>query len=145
MLAPKSLVGNDPNGRIRHTVAVSSAPTERRRHPRVPANLLIQYRFDTFDAFVVDYIEDISEGGVLIRDPELVRPVGATVYVQFVLRDGTMLIEGLARVVRIDEASPRSMALAFIDFGEDAKIRIRRLVDERPYDDIPTEDLTAWG
>ena len=113
---------------------------DRRRYPRIPINMLIQYRFDTFEAFVVEYIQDISEGGILIRDPEIVRPLGSTVHLQFVLRDGTRLIEGLSRVVRIQEEPNRAMALEFIDFDDASKALIRRLTME-PSEALPTEDM----
>ncbi len=114
---------------------------ERRRHPRAPANLLIQYRFDTFDAFVTEYIEDISEGGLSIRDPELTRPAGTTVHLQFVLRDGTWLIEGLARVARIEDTPERRMALEFVDLDEASVTLIQRMVQKGADEDVPTEDL----
>lgn len=114
---------------------------ERRRHARAAANLLIQYRFDTFEAFVTEYIEEISEGGLSVRNPELIRPVGTTVHLQFVLRDGTWLIEGLARVARIEETPERRMALEFVDIDEASVTLIRRMVQEGADEEVPTEDL----
>ena len=114
---------------------------ERRRHARAPANLLIQYRFDTFDELETEYIQDLSEGGVLIRTPSQVRPVGTTVHLQFMLRDGTRLIEGLARVVRAEDGASGFMALEFVDFDESSKEVIRRFVTEGHTNDLPTEDL----
>jgi len=111
---------------------------ERRQHPRAPVTLLIQYRFDTFEAFVVEYIEDLSEGGLRIYAPEQTRPPGSIVHVQFMLRDGVRLIEALCRVVRV-EASPTMMALAFVDLDAGSKALIRRLVRERPDIAMPTE------
>lgn len=73
---------------------------DRRKHIRVELNLLVQYRFDTFDDFLSEYAGDISEGGIFIETDEP-RPVGTMIYLQFALRDGTQLIEGLGRVVRV--------------------------------------------
>ena len=101
---------------------------------------MVQYRFDTFEPFVLDYIENISETGVLIADPEITAPVGSVVYLQFILRDGTKLIEGLSRVIRVEE-DPGAMALEFVDFDEESKSLLRRLVEEGATEDLPTEDL----
>ena len=73
---------------------------ERRKHLRVELNLLVQYRFDTFDEFLSEYAGDISAGGIFI-ETDRPRPVGTMIYLQFALRDGTQLIEGLGRVVRV--------------------------------------------
>ena len=71
---------------------------ERRHHPRMSVNLLVQYRFDTFDAFVAEYAHDMSEGGLLIKDPEIVRPEGThRVSCSSCCANGTKLIEGLSR------------------------------------------------
>ncbi|MFW5878661.1 MAG: PilZ domain-containing protein, partial [Myxococcota bacterium] len=76
---------------------------DKRRFPRAPLSLLVQYRFDSFDDFLSEYSADISCGGMFIRteDP---RPVGSMIYLQFALKDGSKLIEGLGRVVHVNDS-----------------------------------------
>lgn len=102
---------------------------ERRRHPRAEVDLLVQYRSDTFEDFVVAYATDVSEGGMRLasRTP---LAVGAVVYLQLVLRDGTRLIEGLGRVAHAD---PRLgiMGVALDALDDLAARELRALVDAR--------------
>jgi uncharacterized protein (TIGR02266 family) len=106
---------------------------ERRRYPRVPLNLLIQYRFDTFEDFISEYASDLSEGGMFIRTDDL-REEGAMIYLQFALKDGTKLIEGLGRVVRVNPSEvngPRGMGVEFVNFDEDSREMVSAIVEER--------------
>lgn len=110
---------------------------ERRRYPRVPLNLLIQYRFDTFEDFISEYASDISEGGMFIRTDES-REEGTMIYLQFALKDGTKLIEGLGRVVRVNPAggdNPQGIGVEFLNFDEDSRALITAIVKERDSDD----------
>ena len=106
---------------------------ERRRYPRVPLNLLIQYRFDTFEEFMSEYASDISEGGMFIRTDEF-REEGSMVYLQFALKDGTTLIEGLGRVVRVNPAegaNTQGIGVEFVNFDEDSRSLIQAIIEER--------------
>ncbi len=93
---------------------MSAPPVERRRHLRVEVDLLVQYRADTFDDFVVAYATNLSEAGMYLagRHP---LPVGAVVYLQLVLRDGTRIIEGLGRVAHATPSGGMGIALDAID------------------------------
>ena len=107
--------------------------SDRRRYPRVPLNLLIQFRFDTFEDFMSEYASDISEGGMFIRTDE-VREEGSMVYLQFALKDGTKLIEGLGRIVRVNPAdgeAPQGVGIEFVNFDEDSRALIQAIVEER--------------
>ena len=111
--------------------------TERRKFPRVPLNLLIQYRFDTFEDFVSEYAANISEGGMFIRTDEP-RDEGAMIYLQFVLKNGTKLIEGLGRVIRVvDKDAAAGMGIEFVNFDEDSWATIRSIVQGRKSSDKP--------
>jgi type IV pilus assembly protein PilZ len=113
---------------------------ERRKYPRVPLNLLIQFRFDTFEAFISEYASDISEGGMFIRCEDA-REEGSMVYLQFGLKDGTRLIEGLGRVVRVNPkgSSNPGMGVEFVNFDEESRQMIEAIVRERST--APTEDI----
>lgn len=107
---------------------------ERRRFPRAPLSLLIQYRFDTLDDFLAEYSTDISLGGMFIRTTEP-REEGSLVYLQFYLRDGAKLIEGLGRVVRsispqaATEKTVPGMGIEFVNFDEPSLELIRQIVE----------------
>jgi type IV pilus assembly protein PilZ len=108
--------------------------TERRKYPRVPLSLLIQYRFDTLEDFLSEYSTNISIGGMFIRT-EKPKDEGTLVYLQFYLRDGAKLIEGLGRVVRVNPAdsagdqAAAGMGIEFVNFDEESMELIRQIVE----------------
>jgi len=107
---------------------------ERRKYPRVPLSLLIQYRFDTLEDFLSEYSTNISIGGMFIRTDKP-KDEGTLVYLQFYLRDGAKLIEGLGRVVRVNPAdtagdqSASGMGIEFVNFDEESMELIRQIVE----------------
>jgi uncharacterized protein (TIGR02266 family) len=112
---------------------MTSTGVERRRYPRVPLNLLIQYRFDTFEEFMSEYASDISEGGMFIRTDDA-REEGSMVYLQFALKDGTKLIEGLGRISRVNPPNgqnPQGIGVEFVNFDDDSRALIQAIVEER--------------
>jgi len=112
----------------------SKGDDERRRYPRAPLSLLIQYRFNTLEDFLSEYSTNISIGGMYIRtkDP---KDKGSLIYLQFYLKDGAKLIEGLGRVVRVDppEAGDpgqyAGMGVEFVNFDENSMELVRQIVD----------------
>lgn len=113
---------------------------ERRRYPRAPLNLLIQYRFDTFEDFMAEYALDISEGGMFIRTKEP-RAEGSMIYLQFALKDGTRLIEALGRVVRVNGDDDAGMGIEFVNCDQDSRALIEAIVRERLLEHGPTDDI----
>jgi molecular chaperone DnaK len=109
----------------------SNRPAERRRHPRAPLSLLVQYRFNTFEDFLAEYSADISAGGMFIPTEE-VREEGSLVHLQFWLEDGTRLIEGTGRVARVIPAGdPNRMAgmgVEFVNLDVESTELIHRIV-----------------
>lgn len=118
---------------------MSDNQKDRRRFPRVPLNLLIQYRFDTFEDFISEYASDLSEGGMFIKNEEGEgqHEEGQLVYLQFSLKDGTRLIEGLGKIARINRpGSPHpGLGVEFLNFDEDSKALIEAIVRERAEDE----------
>ncbi len=109
----------------------STSGKDRRRYPRAPLSLLIQFRFDTLEDFLSEYSTDISLGGMFIRTEDL-REEGAMVYLQFYLRDGAKLIEGLGKVVRVNAPGgeqPAGMGVEFVNFDEESMDLIRQIVE----------------
>ena len=113
------------------------SPQDRRKYPLVPLSLLIQYRFDTLEDFLAEYSTDISMGGMFIRTDQP-REVGSLIYLQFYLRDGAKLIEGLGRVVRVAEPDADNagygMGIEFVNFDSESMKLIEQIVDQQHQD-----------
>ena len=111
--------------------APSKEGSPQRRYPRAPLHLLIQYRFDTFDDFLTEYAVDVSIGGMFIRTQQP-KEKGSMVYLQFALRDGVKIFEGLGRVVRVNppDQSERipGMGIEFVHLDEESKQIIEGIV-----------------
>ncbi|MHB8417339.1 MAG: TIGR02266 family protein [Myxococcales bacterium] len=109
---------------------------EKRRFPRAPLQLLVQYRFGSVGDFLAEYASNISLGGVYIRtdDP---REEGSLIYLQFTLRDGSPLIEGLGKVVRVNrpgevpEGVEVGMGVEFVNFDDESMALIEQIVRDR--------------
>jgi molecular chaperone DnaK len=95
----------------------------RRKHPRTPLSLLVQYRFNSFEDFLAEYSLDISPGGMFIRTAEP-REMGAMIYLQFQLKDGSKLIEGLGKVVWVNPpgtpGKAAGMGVEFVNFDDES-------------------------
>jgi len=107
---------------------------EKRRHPRTALNVLVQFRFATFDEFLAEYSVNISPGGIFIRT-DSPREEGAVIYLQFTLRDGSKLIEGMGKVVRVnppgDAKRPAGMGIEFMNFDEESMALIAEICAQR--------------
>jgi uncharacterized protein (TIGR02266 family) len=107
--------------------------SERRRHPRTPLSMLVQYRFDTFEDFLAEYSLNLSPGGLFICTDEP-REEGSVIYVQFSLKDGSRLIEGMGRVVRVNPkggSGPVGMGVEFLNFDEDSLALVHQICAAR--------------
>ncbi len=95
----------------------------RRRHERTPLSLLVQYRFNTLEDFLAEYSVNISPGGMFIRT-DTPKETGTMLYLQFSLKDGSKLIEGLGRVVHVnppgDPSRPAGMGVEFVNFDDES-------------------------
>lgn len=95
--------------------------------------MLVQYRFDTLEDFLAEYSLNLSPGGVFICTDEP-REEGSVIHVQFSLKDGSRLIEGMGRVVRvIRPGGPEraGMGIEFLHFDEDSLALVRQLCSGR--------------
>ncbi len=107
---------------------------ERRKHRRVPLNLLVQHRYESFGDFMQEAAEDISVGGMFLRSDKL-QKVGDTIYLRFALSDGLPLIEGIGRVVRVNDGDDpqvvRGMGIEFVSMDRESRKLIESIVAER--------------
>lgn len=97
---------------------------ERRRHPRQPATLLVQYVAENDGAYQVDYLSDVSRGGIFIRTQRPLE-VGSTLQVHFSPSRDAELVHAFCRVAR---TTPEGMAAQFVRLDADsAELMTRRL------------------
>jgi uncharacterized protein (TIGR02266 family) len=106
---------------------------EQRVHPRVTVNK----EFESIDAFVSEYVTNISRGGVFIRSKNPL-PAGTEVNLKFsILTDDFEMIEGLGRVVRVDEDG---MAVVFTELTSESRALVEQLTEaNRPAELSETE------
>lgn len=107
---------------------------DRRKHPRTPLSMLVQFRFNSFEEFLAEYAVNISPGGMFIRTD---RPndEGSTIFLQFALKDGSPLIEGMGKVVRVNppgvEGRVAGMGIEFESFDEESMALIHDICAAR--------------
>ena len=76
------------------------SPADKRRHQRITIN----HEFDSVEAFISEYVTNISEGGVFIRSRQPL-PLGTRVNLRFtVLNEEIETIEGVGEVVHLRAA-----------------------------------------
>ena len=100
---------------------------EQRKHPRVSLNMLVQVDVASIESFKSEHCANISEGGMFLRTKD-VRPIGTSLFFQLVLKDGGPLIEGQAKVVRVEGDG---MGVEFESLLEPSKSIVAALVAER--------------
>ncbi len=112
----------------------SESHDDRRRHQRTPLSLLVQFRFNTFEDFLADYSHDISPGGMFIRTDQP-QEEGSIIYLQFSLKDGSRLIEGMGKVVRCNPPDVTGrvagMGIEFLNFDDESMALIQEICANR--------------
>ena len=95
----------------------------RRRDERMTINK----EFESFDAFVHEYVTNISRSGAFVRS-QTPLAVGTEVNLKFtVIMDDVEHIEGLGKVVRVDH-DPPGMGVVFTSLSEYSLKLISRLL-----------------
>ncbi len=92
----------------------------------------INKEFESFDAFIQEYVTNISRTGVFIRAQKPL-PVGTKVNLTFtVITDGIETIEGVGEVVRVEKDGPNAgMGVVFRELSAYSKDLIDRLLTKR--------------
>lgn len=105
-------------------------PDNRRKHPRRELALLVQYRFNSLEDFLAEYATNLSPGGMFIQTDQP-SAVGTTLHLQFSLKDGSRLIDGLVRVARVvtvgTREQPAGMGVEFVDLDPELRALIQRM------------------
>lgn len=90
----------------------------------------INHEFASLDAFVAEYVTNISRSGVFIRTKQPL-PIGTKVNLRFtVIMDEIETIEGIGEVVRVQE-SPPGMGVVFVQLTSHSQDLIAKLITRR--------------
>lgn len=113
----------------------TNGSSDRRLFRRVPFFRKVEYRFQTMDDFKSRFANDLSLGGMFIKTEEP-EPMGTVIFLQFDLQDGSKILSGYGKVVRVNpkgglpEFDP-GMGIEFLKFDDESLQRIKVLVAER--------------
>ena len=89
--------------------------------------LTINKEFESFDAFIQEYVTNISRTGVFIKASHPL-PVGTQVNLRFtVIMDDIETIEGVGEVVRV-EKEPLGMGVAFRELTPESQELLDKLM-----------------
>jgi hypothetical protein len=87
----------------------------------------INKEFESFDAFIQEYVTNISRTGVFIKSQQPL-PIGTRVNLRFtVIMDDIQTIEGIGEVVRL-EKDPPGMGVVFRELSAYSKDLIEKLL-----------------
>ena len=99
---------------------------DKRREERVTINK----EFESFDAFIQEYVTNISKTGVFIKSTQPLA-VGTRVNLRFtVIMEDIETIEGVGEVVRV-ESDPPGMGVLFRELSGYSKDLIEKLLTKR--------------
>ncbi len=94
---------------------------------RIEKRVTINKEFESFDAFVHEYVTNVSRSGVFIRSKEPL-PIGTEVHLTFtVIMDDVETIEGDGQVVRVQD-DPPGMGVAFTKLTKYSEDLLARLL-----------------
>src|SRR5580658_9403558 len=92
--------------------------------------LTINKEFESFDAFILEYVTNISRTGVFIKSATPLK-VGTQVNLRFtVIMEDIETIEGIGEVVRV-EKDPPGMGVVFRELSGYSKDLIDKLLTQR--------------
>ena len=98
---------------------------DKRREERVTINK----EFESFDAFIHEYVTNISRTGVFVKSKKPLT-VGTLVNLKFtVIMDDIETIEGIGEVVRV-ETNPPGMGVVFKELSEYSEALIQKLLTQ---------------
>ncbi|MCA2977132.1 MAG: PilZ domain-containing protein [Myxococcaceae bacterium] len=99
---------------------------------RVAARKTINHEFASVDAFIDEYVTNISRTGVFIRSAEPL-PVGTRVNLRFtIIHRELEIIEGLGEVVRtVDRGRVKGMGVVFVQLTEVSRALLERILVRR--------------
>ena len=103
------------------------ADGETRQEPRVTINK----DFESFDAFIHEYVTNISRTGAFVKSKEPL-PIGTEVNLKFtVVMDEVETIEGIGEVVRVQK-DPPGMGVVFTKLSQYSQHLLGQLLTSPP-------------
>ena len=101
-----------------------------RRGERGNDRVTINKEFESFDAFIQEYVTNISRSGVFIKSSKPLA-VGTQVNLRFtVIMDDIETIEGVGEVVRV-EKDPPGMGVVFRELSAYSQALVEKLLVQR--------------
>lgn len=98
---------------------------------RQAERVTINKEFESFDAFIHEYVTNISRTGVFVKSKDPL-PVGTRVNLCFtVFMDDMETIEGVGQVVRVED-DPPGMGVVFTKLSQYSQHLIDRLLTAQP-------------
>ena len=100
---------------------------------RLGERVTINKEFESFDAFIQEYVTNISRTGVFIKSQQPL-PIGTRVNLRFtVIMSDIETIEGVGEVVRV-EKDPPGMGVVFRELSTYSKDLIEKLQVQRAHE-----------
>jgi Tfp pilus assembly protein PilZ len=104
-----------------------SVPPESPDDLRTSDRVTINKEFESFDAFIQEYVTNISRSGVFVKSKQPL-PIGTRVNLKFtVIMDDIETIEGVGEVVRVQN-DPSGMGVVFRELSQYSQHLIERLL-----------------
>jgi uncharacterized protein (TIGR02266 family) len=99
---------------------------------RLDDRVTINKEFESFDAFIQEYVTNISRTGVFIRAQKPL-PVGTRVNLRFtVIMEDIETIEGVGEVVRVEKEGPNTgMGVVFCELNSYSKDLLDKLLTQK--------------
>lgn len=102
-------------------------PAEDADDQRSSDRVTINKEFESFDAFIQEYVTNISRSGVFVKSKQPL-PIGTMVNLKFtVIMDDIETIEGVGEVVRV-QSDPSGMGVVFRELSQYSQHLIERLL-----------------
>jgi uncharacterized protein (TIGR02266 family) len=103
---------------------------------RIEERVTINQEFESLDAFVREYVANISRSGAFLRCNEP-HPVGTRVRVRFlVIDDEVESVEGEGEVVRVQN-DPPGMGVVFTQLDEKSDAVVQRMLEKARASRVP--------
>ena len=113
------------------------------RSERRDERIVVNREFDSVQAFVREYVTNLSRSGVWVRS-DAPLPVGTRVQLKFsVLADDVEVIEGVGEVVRVEppgSGAEPGMAVVFVELTSFSRKLIERLLVRAGFTDDAAVD-----
>jgi len=95
--------------------------------PRKDERVTINKEFESYEAFITEYVTNISRSGVFVRSKAPL-PIGTLVNLRFtVIMDDIETVEGIGEVVRVHQ-DPPGMGVVFTELSGYSKGLIDKLL-----------------